>query len=111
VKFWEYPGIRLEKAGHYLKAKGRSVFIKKVIQIIWTALQYDASGLLTCLTLDAMPLKCCLDILVLHFTAATAMQQPTKHHQKGPPFTRHHQKSSLSRVTMLVFCPIKARSW
>lgn len=110
-KFWECAGTRLVKAGHYLKAKGTSVFLKKVIQIIWTALQYDVSGLLTRLMLDAMPLKHSLDILVLCFTAAMTMQRPTKHRQKNPPSMRHHQKGPLSRLTMLLSCYMKARSW
>lgn len=65
------------KAGHYLKAKSTLVFIKKLITIIWTVLQYDVNGPLTYLAFDAVPLKHCLDILVLLLTDVT-MQQPTR---------------------------------
>lgn len=68
--------------------------------MIWTALQYDVNGLLTCLAFDAVPLKHCLDILVLHFIAVT-MQQPMK----------HHHKDALSRLPVLLSCSMMVRSW
>lgn len=73
------------KPDNSLKVKGWLVFLKEVIQAIWTDHQCDVGCLLVCLLVckvDAMPLKHCLNFFVLHFNIGMIVQQPTRQQQE-----------------------------
>lgn len=89
------------------RQKAHQSSLKKVVTIIWTALQYDVNGLLRCLALNAVPLKHCLD---LHFTVVT-MQQAHEASPQGCSLYRSLRSDpGNDRPALHPHCNIQARS-